>query len=133
MDLSDSECQGEPTVEVALVASTSNTTASIRKYQPVQPRPEGIGKQSAGVARKKVIKWTDQTQKVNSLYTKHSYSACGNPASSLMQSTLTTRQLLTRKDAVGAVVYDGFRIYVKVWCSDQPTEESNQFCDNITM
>ena len=133
LDLSEVKYQGEPEVEVALVASMSNTIATVRKYQPIEPRPEGIGKQSAGVAREKVIKWTDQTQKVNGLYTKHSYPAYGNPAISLLQSTLTTRQLLARKDAAGAVVYDGFRMYDKVWCSDQPTEQSNQFCDNITM
>ena len=115
MDLGEAEYQGEPTVEVALVALMSNTIATVRKYQPIQPRPEGIGKQSAGVVRKKVIKWTDQTQKVNGLYTKHRYPACGNPASNLMQNTLTTQQLLARKDGAGADVYDGFRMYDEVW------------------
>ena len=133
LDLSEVKYQGEPEVEVALVASMRNTIATVRKYQPIEPSPEGIGKQSAGVARKRVIKWTDQTQKVNGLYTKHSYPASGTPASSLAQSTLTTRQLLARKDASGTVVYDGFRMYDKVWCNDQPTDQSNQFYDNIAM
>jgi hypothetical protein len=51
-DLSEVKYQGEPEVEVALIASMSNTIATVRKYQPIEPSQEGIGKQSAEVARK---------------------------------------------------------------------------------
>ena len=35
LDLSEVKYQGEPEVEVALVASMSNSVATVRKYQPI--------------------------------------------------------------------------------------------------